>query len=337
MQGLLVPSLIQFENDPDTDMKLRDDDKDWLQGEISAQITEAISALKDLLRPHGARRVGIWLRDWGLVAAAVATPLTLLGLLITVSIFAASGLTKNAEFRTRTDDRLAVIEKDVGTIRDTVEKLAPLLKEVAARRIKEAGSQTPQQLSSELPDLKSLAVAARSADLKVQPQAVEEVGTKLIAIGSADAWDTAIDFLNYKSFLNASLTVKYREVGTPGETVYTEYRPIPVPGIRVPQFGVLGAVPSEEAARFLRIGDPNPNSNRGNDWIIAEGGALIIDHMRLKKVIFRNVYISYSGGPLEMENVYFLNCTFGVKQQPNGQGLVAAILKPPPATTFTAS
>jgi hypothetical protein len=57
----------------------------------------------------------------------------------------------------------------------------------------------------------------------------------------------------------------------------------------------------------------------------------------MKKVILRNVNIFYDGGPLEMPDVYFINCTFEVKQQSNGQRLVAAVLEPPPAVTFNAS
>lgn len=105
------------------------------------------------------------------------------------------------------------------------------------------------------------------------------------------------------------------------------------------KFSVLGGVPKAQAAQFLRLGesDPNASSALGNDWILADGGAVTIDNLRLRKVIFRNTYIVYSGGPLEMQDVYFLNCTFNVKQQPNGRALVTAALKPSPATTFGAS
>ena len=127
MQGFPLRFPTQRDFFSGEDMKLRDADKTWLKDEISSQIKEAIAALTDALHPHGARRIALWLREWGLVATAVVVPLTLLGLLITVSIFAASGITKSAEFRTHTDDRLGDIEKDIRTIKDAIEKFTPLL------------------------------------------------------------------------------------------------------------------------------------------------------------------------------------------------------------------
>ena len=38
-----------------------------------------------------------------------------------------------------------------------------------------------------------------------------------------------------------------------------------------------------------------------------------------------------------MQDVYFINFTFAVKQQPNGLGPIEAIRRPIPATSFEAS
>jgi len=56
--------------------------------------------------------------------------------------------------------------------------------------------------------------------------------------------------------------------------------------------------------------------------------------MDMRRVKFRNVYISYSGEPLQMEQVYFMNCTFAINQQSNGERLALAVLSPSPATTL---
>jgi hypothetical protein len=193
-------------------------------------------------------------------------------------------------------------------------------------------------LVARLPELKQLVKSAKTANITVKPETLEQVGTKLIAVGSPDAWDTAIDFLNYKSFINTTLTLKFNNVAGTGTltTVHVEHPPA---GMSPTKLSVLGDVPSNQAAQFLTIGQPDPNGSLrlGNAWIITDGGGLVIDNMRLKQVVFRNVHIVYSGGPQEMQDVYFLNCTFDVKQQPNGQALVAAALKPSPATSFNAS
>ena len=158
---------------------------------------------------------------------------------------------------------------------------------------------------------------------------------KLVEGGSADAWDTVIDFLDYKSFLNVDLSIQVNSTVGKGtyRTLYIHTRPTGTPE---PKFSVAGAVSKENAAHFRKIGRPDPNESEavGNDWIIVDGGALSIDDMDMKKVILRNVSIYYAGAPLQMEDVYFMNCTFSVKQQSNGERLALAVLRPSPATTL---
>jgi hypothetical protein len=323
------------------DMKLREEDRTWLKKEIAAQIKPALDDLVDSLKPHGAKRIANWLREWGLVATAITTPLTLLGLLVAVSIFAASGLTKNAEFRTHTEDRLGAIEKDVAAIKSKLDELTPLIHEATIKGMEQAENLNAKQLIAKLPDLKRLAKTAKSENVQIKPETVEEVGTKLIEIGSADAWSTALDFLNYKSFLNASLSMSFTNVPGP-VTLFTAYEVTAPPGLPPAKFSVYGAVPKEQAAQFTKIGgqgqgDLNQSSTLGNGIIFVDDGGVVLDDMQLKNVVFRNVFISYQGGPISMQNVYFINCTFDVKQQSNGRALVTAALKPSPAISFSAS
>ena len=159
-------------------MALRNEDRDW----ISAQIRDTPSELVDTLTPHGARRVAHWLREWGLVAAAEATPLTLLGLLITVCIFAASGLTKNAEFRTHTEDRLNAIEKDVSSIKGSLNDILPLFRETTIKRLREVENLTPKQLSEQLPELKLLARTAKAENIPVKPETVETLAKRSLRL-----------------------------------------------------------------------------------------------------------------------------------------------------------
>ncbi len=318
------------------DMKLRDDDKNWLIEEIANEVARAISEEIDKFNPQGVRKVISWLRDWGLAAAAIATPLTLLGLLIAVSIFAASGLIKNAAFQTHTEDRLTSIDTDIGSIKKTLTELAPFLREATIKRMTEASNLTPRQLREQLPDLKSLATTAKAENIAIKPEIVEAVGKKLVEAGDADAWTTAIDFVNYKSFLNISLSVAIKNILPVGGTLTTHYHIRSPQGMAAPRFQVAGVVPSAEAAHVFAMGTPNPDASlsMGNDWILGTGGAATLDGAQLKKVIFRNVYVVYDGGPLQMENVYFLNCTFDIKQQANGERFALALLGPLPDTTL---
>jgi hypothetical protein len=61
-----------------------------------------------------------------------------------------------------------------------------------------------------------------------------------------------------------------------------------------------------------------------------------LDGMFLKHVTIRDVTISYEGGPVILDDVYFVNCTFDVRHAPNSQELATAILEHSP-TTFRQS
>ena len=222
---------------------------------------------------------------------------------------------------------------DIAEVKGQLKELSPLLQQMTLKRLHEAENLSPKQLIAQLSDLKSLARTARAEKVAVKPETVEKIGKKLLeagasGVGGADAWGTALDFLNYRSFLNASLSISANSVQGNGvlTTLYVSHAP---PGLASPQFGVAGAVPTEEAAQFVDIGQPNPNASLplGNDWIIATGGNLTIDNVHMKKVILRNVHVFYNGGPLEMQEVYFINCTFEVRHQSNGEGLIMAALQ----------
>lgn len=63
---------------------------------------------------------------------------------------------------------------------------------------------------------------------------------------------------------------------------------------------------------------------------------LVLDDTRLKNVIIMNSKVKYLGGPAQLENVYFVNCTFEIVRQPTGQLFASAVLSKA-ATTFSAS
>jgi hypothetical protein len=130
--------------DSGEDMKLRDDDKKWISDEIAAQLRKGIAEAVAEFRPRGYRRVTHFLREWGLAGTLVTVPLGLLAICVTLGIFATSGIKDNTQFRTRTEDRLNAIEKDVTSIKQT---LSDFVREATITRINQAGALTPKQLS----------------------------------------------------------------------------------------------------------------------------------------------------------------------------------------------
>ena len=51
----------------------------------------------------------------------------------------------------------------------------------------------------------------------------------------------------------------------------------------------------------------------------------ILDNTEYRHVIISNSHIMWRGGPVIMQHVYFVNCTFDLPQA-NGQNLAVAIL-----------
>ncbi|MEO8338873.1 MAG: hypothetical protein ABI604_04035 [Nitrospirota bacterium] len=46
----------------------------------------------------------------------------------------------------------------------------------------------------------------------------------------------------------------------------------------------------------------------------------------MKNIIFKDIKIAYEGGRVEMENVYFVNCSFEVTRRPNGQNFASSVV-----------
>ena len=81
----------------------------------------------------------------------------------------------------------------------------------------------------------------------------------------------------------------------------------------------------------------NRNASVGPALIILQGGAaFILDGMHLKNVVLQNVTVVYQGGPVILENIYFVGCTFAINQSAASRELSATLLKPSPVS-FTTS
>jgi hypothetical protein len=77
----------------------------------------------------------------------------------------------------------------------------------------------------------------------------------------------------------------------------------------------------------MKIGeDKDAGKALGVAYLFGYGGGVVLDGMQLRNVVFRDVRIVYSGGPLKMTNVFFLNCTFEMKPEVNTLKLASAAL-----------
>ncbi|HEY6252177.1 MAG TPA: hypothetical protein VI685_19655 [Candidatus Angelobacter sp.] len=225
---------------------------------------------------------------------------------------------------------------DIAEIKGKLEVLDPLIRDMLTKKFRESKNLTPREL-------KAMAEVAKTAKLQVDPQDVRVVGRQLLDEGknNPDAWSAAQDFLNYRSFLNVNLA--------PRLTEQKPYQYVAKTQIEVPQnvngqqtyaaqtVSAAGTAPPEQSARMEQIdGLEHPPS--GAQFIIFEMNrpdfSFVLDGMHLKNVIVKNVHVKYYGtGPVILENVYFVNCTFELPPNPKTRELGDAILASA-ATTF---
>lgn len=181
----------ELSTDQRDDMKLRDEDKKWLSEEIMRQVTAGISSAVDSFKPHGWRRATSWVREWGPSAIIIATPLTLLGLLITVGIFAANGIKENAQFQGSTVERLNAID---GKLRELQAAQSP------SKVLKELTTLDKPQLVLSLPALQK--ISEQPIDkVNPSPATLKDVAYKLRDVDQSaeDYWPAVLKFLQFAS------------------------------------------------------------------------------------------------------------------------------------------
>ena len=218
--------------------------------------------------------------------------------------------------------RLSAMERDVSHVAKGVDELK--LKSTSA-------NPTDPQNIKQAHD--TLAEAA-SSHRKLNKEVVVEAGRKFVDAGGSveSAWQTAMEFLAYRSFLNVDLVANSAELnrGANDVTVY-----------HIPKgAGELyhtGTVPIENAAVFQKLGeDTNKGRTTGDARLLVDGGTVVLDSFDIRHVIFRNAHIVYNGDPVRLQDVAFANCTFEVVQKYRGQEFAKAVLTPEPTIQFGA-
>jgi hypothetical protein len=177
---------------------------------------------------------------------------------------------------------------------------------------------------------------AQKNSVQLPSDVVERTGKSFIQAASQQpaAWDVALQYVQYRSYLNLTLPLQSFQPapGTPA-VITTQYKTVNPSGYPPAQFSVVGVISKDKAARFNMIGeDLTSDAAYGNQWIIATGGGIVMDGFKLKNVVLAGVHVVYMGGPLQMENVYFVDCTFDLARGMHGQEVASAILSSVPVS-----
>jgi hypothetical protein len=137
-------------------------------------------------------------------------------------------------------------------------------------------------------------------------------------------------FVDYRSQLNSSefpanLLDRYRQFPA-ASTDFNVLRPeasSPSPAF----FSFGGDVQQQDAFRAELIDKPLANkAPLGRHSFLLVGGAVKLDGMRYVQAIMDGVEVHYSGGPVILKDVVFVNCKFVFDNVPNARTLADDVL-----------
>jgi hypothetical protein len=221
-------------------------------------------------------------------------------------------------------------------------KLAEIIVLIAPEKLNEAASKptNPQGVK----EAKEILAIAKRDGKKLDLPTITDSGKKFADAGekNKDSWDAALAFVNYRSYLNiGSLpTSQANFVEPPRGTIIATFK-IDFEGpYAFDYFWDDAIVPIEQSFLYEKINEPSGRT-LGHEFLMLKNGRgageIKIDGYRLKNVIFDGVRISYKGGPLILDNVRFINCTFDIAREPLGFSLAHILLGPNPSITYRAA
>jgi hypothetical protein len=343
MQEILDGPIAVEENElppPDEteeEMKLREEDKTWLRDEIKLAmqevLAEGIGPLVDQ-RIEKSWRHKSWpiLRNIGVIALVVTVVLTLFIFAMTEHSAANTRLGAEKEFEGETKQHLANLD-------ESIRRLEGLLKDVkgSVSGLRLSGLTAQPTTAKTVQQLSKIVESAKSADQKIDPNAIADSGRLLIqeSATNPEAWRAAGLLVDYKSSLNAA--------AAPSIANQIEYKNVHADlGIEgsepwVGRLGAIGSAQGDDRAQIRPLTQPdNVNDPKtGVAYFVVNGGLLDIDGLLLRNVIVVNSKVVYRGKPVRMTHVYFVNCTFEMQRAKNTFKFAESILSLEPSTTFS--
>jgi len=279
-----------------------------------------LSQIHEAIHPTGWRKVGYFLRAWGVLGLVVTAFVGIVAIAVTMGVTAFNRVEQNAIFRQHTEDRLGRIEESLIGLRALIASSQPTRKQ-------------NQDAAKEI-----LAEARQKAIPAISALIVEQAGKSFIEAARTEpkAWDVALDFVAYRSGL-AGRDLPKGNFNFSGNTTIN-------PTVVVGEYSVfLSGQMSGGPAILERIGAnlPRPCYSAmlkivGEQNLEHNGPAVLrLDGTRLENVIAVNLSIEYSGGPMILRNVYFVNCTFSsVKPSEGSRQFASTLLASAPSVTF---
>ena len=138
------------------------------------------------------------------------------------------------------------------------------------------------------------------------------------ATDTPEAWKAATALLDYKSFLNVTAIPAPQPTASIDKkatfNAKFNYKSLTNKGQEQIEWLGITHPPNLPELHSLDAPDENAELSAGPQFLFIRNAQLDLDNMRIKNVIIRDSRIVYDGQPLELENVYFVNCTFEVRR-----------------------
>ena len=101
-------------------------------------------------------------------------------------------------------------------------------------------------------------------------------------------------------------------------------------------YSLIGFARQSDVARMEPINAPFTTSSAfGPAFLLVKGLTADLDGFRLRNVVFQDMHLTYHGGPLMLENVYFYHCELQFDSTDAGWRLISAVTSARGWVTFS--
>jgi hypothetical protein len=166
-------------------MKLGENDKKWLRGEVKTAVAEAIGEF----RPNGWQRVADFIREWGIAGTIITVFVALFGIAAGAIYQATARVAKEAAFEANTLRDLKQIRDDINAIRG----------DQARQSLINHASLPLSDFKTSLPQVGSALSIVEQENAAVPTSVIEGLRVKLQQTdpSAPDYWPTAVRFLQF--------------------------------------------------------------------------------------------------------------------------------------------
>jgi hypothetical protein len=185
----------------------------------------------------------------------------------------------------------------------TNQRIDGLLKEALERAFPKP-SEVKSDVRGSLTKASDLLRLAKSEKIKLEPSLVADYGRELSALpGDSRTWKVLNQTLTYYSSM-VDVTPRF-----------------PIQYVTNKDAECINA---DRATGWIMMEQEFEHCTQHLDRIL--GPAAVARKVFFKDLVFRDVHLIYSGGPLVLDNIYFVNCTFELEPSPASKKLAWTFL-----------